>query len=732
MSNTAAFESDYEDARTPYDVDGDSDDDSLIDVDSPADGYFANREHPQETFVENPSLQQSEDKAREAAEERSRGSAAANLQPQISTPPRAPAETDESAPLLDAGPAPPDYATATAGRRVPQLQQQQSQVQGDARAAGYGSIASPPPPQIQQRAAAAFGSDHPLVRNGLLSEQGILGSRGSPQSMRDAPVQQSARTPACSSPQEAVHRDEGQHRDEEAGAAGMWKGRKGGRKRRLWRRCFCRPMSWLNWFLIFIVILAVVLISRANIGTDGKSNDPTNGGDKQKLPVHKHPKVPIPDPPQSRECSFDSSSQTVSFDFNSPGNFSILELISETDYSHLLPAGATLSGTMKIVPGPANQEVDIRVWVSVATTRHWTVSTLKYIKDSDGLELKFPEVDRQSQFDLQLEDDEKACLDIAVLVQVREGVTVQDWKISTANMGVIVESGLFLSESEDKNSTTIEQEAEEDGLVVRNETSIWALKGDVDIAYWSSRHIRVSTISGRIKGTYALLDSLELESVSGAIEAGVEPKKEDEDHPAPAELSVISKSGQVDVEFPSRHGSVLERDYRTRVESHSSKITGRYVMGSSGTFTSYSGELDIYVLPYSASLFEANLYTSTYSSKTSVTLLDAITSTPFVEGAGSKDPQPPHMRRWNMGSIHSTHKSISGRLDLTYSSDWTGMVDGRSVSGKLDVKGKDVKIIKDVSGPGERRIAARKGVGDSKLVFKTVSGGVNVLIGDEE
>ena len=118
MSNSGVYEDEIESLP---DNESQSDNESLY-IDSPSDGYFAPRYHPQETFVENSSIwAESDDKAREAAQERSREvetSTASRTSPRASL--RSPVWATESTPLLDAGPAPPDYAAATAGRRTDQ------------------------------------------------------------------------------------------------------------------------------------------------------------------------------------------------------------------------------------------------------------------------------------------------------------------------------------------------------------------------------------------------------------------------------------------------------------------------------------------------------------------------------------------------------------------------------------------------------------------------------------
>jgi hypothetical protein len=134
----------------------------------------------------------------------------------------------------------------------------------------------------------------------------------------------------------------------------------------------------------------------------------------------------------------------------------------------------------------------------------------------------------------------------------------------------------------------------------------------------------------------------------------------------------------------------------------------------------------------SANLWNSSLHTTTKSATTSLTLLEAISAVPFAIGAGSVDPEPPHLSRWNMGSINSVHKSISGSLDLKYPSHWAGFIEGRTTSGSIDVRGEDVDIISDVHGPGFHRLAARKGIGGSLLSFRTSSGSVDILVGEDD
>ena len=773
MANTAAFEdSDVDERRSAYD----SDDESLIDVDSPADGYFAHRDHPRETFVQNP-LRESQEKAQEAARERQASrSVPATVESQSATASRPSVDFDESAPLLDAGPAPPDYYQATAGRT--DLPRPYSH--GHARDTSYGSISSPPPSRGHEQAPenvdgrpsrdpVPFSSDHPLVRNGLFGEQGVLNSRSQqPQSMRD-PAQATTTPQPAEMTQNAVattvppvnhnvDQRPQEQRDEESGSEQLpsyhhdhhhhhhhdFKKQKRG-----WRRhfyCCCIPrLGCLNILLIFGLIVMFVLLTSAP-HSDNRFGDPHS-----RLPIGKQPytDLPLPDHPNTRQCSFDSrgTSMSKSFDFHNPGNFSFLEMMEDSSGIHSLSSGVRISGKIRVAPFPSssmdeadNNKVAIRLWVHVASTQPLRITDLRYGKDEDGFELGFPKV---RPTDDVLQGYERGCLDFAILIQVRRDVEIQNWDITTANLDVEVEKGIFdeddpwsnLTDEEDEAETRM-QRSDSDGLSITNESTLYTLRGSISVAYWSSRRTRVSTHSSSIHGTYALRDSLEVESKSGSIDIGVEPKKAASEDPsdAPADLTVKSKSGSINVEFPARHDEyqavIPERQYRTRVETQSSTVSGRYLLGVSTLINTQSGTIDAYILPLSANLWNSSLRTETKSATTSLVLLDAISAVPFATGAGSIDPEPPHLSRWNMGSIASVHKSNSGSLNIKYPSHWAGFIEGRTTSGSINVEGEDVEIITDVTGPGFHRLAARKGIGGSLMSFRTSSGSVDILVGE--
>ena len=85
--------------------------------------------------------------------------------------------------------------------------------------------------------------------------------------------------------------------------------------------------------------------------------------------------------------------------------------------------------------------------------------------------------------------------------------------------------------------------------------------------------------------------------------------------------------------------------------------------------------------------------------------------------------------------LTSTHGSTSGNVKARYPGSWEGDISLASLSGRLSVGGKGVKLIKaGGEWPGvNKSLVARKGEkGEGgKIVVKTTSGDVDVLVGEK-
>ncbi|KAK3954717.1 hypothetical protein QBC32DRAFT_207101 [Pseudoneurospora amorphoporcata] len=179
------------------------------------------------------------------------------------------------------------------------------------------------------------------------------------------------------------------------------------------------------------------------------------------------------------------------------------------------------------------------------------------------------------------------------------------------------------------------------------------------------RRLEGYTTSGQIYGVWPLFDSLILKSTAGDIKIGIEPQNHwDKDSSSNAELAIRSTSGDVNFRTRGVAGKtpqVPNRNYVLDVHTTSGNVHGLAACSSSAT----------------------PLYISSRASS----------STPALR------------------NLHNQHTSTSGDFHLYLPVSWEGEIVMTSLSGKLGVSGKDVKLIKSgEQWPGfNRDIVARKG-----------------------
>jgi hypothetical protein len=76
--------------------------------------------------------------------------------------------------------------------------------------------------------------------------------------------------------------------------------------------------------------------------------------------------------------------------------------------------------------------------------------------------------------------------------------------------------------------------------------------------------------------------------------------------------------------------------------------------------------------------------------------------------------------------MSSSHTSTSGALALRYPKEWEGTIEGNTKSGKIQIHGNGVEVVRQDSDKLHHYLLARKGNGKSKLNFETGSGGVDI------
>lgn len=353
-----------------------------------------------------------------------------------------------------------------------------------------------------------------------------------------------------------------------------------------------------------------------------------------------------------------------------------------------------------------------------------------------------------------------------------------------------------------------------------------------------TRFIEVKTMSAPVSGSWPLYDYLGLETISGTVRAGVQPKPALKDKPLPAILYAHSTSGDVEVREPVgdalamwaaqqagvQTGAVLgaaaedivpPREYLVDLYSMSGALRATLAFGTSCKAHTTSGHVDLTLLPVldsaqadlaaaaNPSARTSLLSTSSTSGTTSVTVLDAmwtdLKASTFVPGPSSaisppmrRDPAPkpmpvgdsdpydmirPPARRSEIiqltpppqaapppppppasplptGSsavaaapaavaaappppalriLTGRHTATSASIHVSYPPSWEGFIDADSLSGRIEVGGQGVQIVKRESGlPGmKRHVLARKGDADvaaGTIKVHTTSGRVGVQI----
>jgi hypothetical protein len=360
----------------------------------------------------------------------------------------------------------------------------------------------------------------------------------------------------------------------------------------------------------------------------------------------------------------------------------------------------------KVVVKPADdidQKSDVKLQLRYATTSPWQVVSSNYEVTHDSFTLQLPDLDRTGQ-----SSSAQPCLGVYASIEIRQGLKLNDWGLTTGHLDVEVAEGLFARDDGQQQHIYLQ---------VAGKSIFNTVSGDCKVAHWSSRRTIIESISGTISGAFDLLDLLFIKTNSGTIATTVEPKEEDPDYPAPAELSVASNSGTISVRLPL-NGTVPKRDYQTRLESSSSTIRADLIHGSSTNIHTNSGGIHVDLLPYILDTKNVpSLHTTTNSGTTIINVL------------------PPHIvpgESW--AEVHTDHKSTStsGTVHIVYPDEWQGLAAAESTSGIISITGKDVKVIDSGSLAGVfRHVLARKGVGKGRVGIKTNSGTIDLRLGEK-
>ncbi|KAI7125589.1 hypothetical protein KC316_g8799 [Hortaea werneckii] len=266
-----------------------------------------------------------------------------------------------------------------------------------------------------------------------------------------------------------------------------------------------------------------------------------------------------------------------------------------------------------------------------------------------------------------------------------------------------------------------------------------------------------STGSKPLSGTFPLYDSLSLTTHSGSLTATVLPQPANPLKPTPAELRVHSHSGSInlDTQIPGSQDdddddnaekwseAVWQREYRTAVTSHSSRIDARVILGEKTLVQSHSAilEVEAVILPKMSDPQEGggggetdgggrqgwkggkkkkagpdsppplSLHTQTHSSSQNVRVIEtcAAHSNNDASPMAMFQQQQRRQERQVLTTYHHTH---SGKLQLHYPGTWTGKIEGTTGKSKAEITihGTGVDVIQQTP---NKFLAKRRGQSDS-------------------
>jgi len=231
-----------------------------------------------------------------------------------------------------------------------------------------------------------------------------------------------------------------------------------------------------------------------------------------------------------------------------------------------------------------------------------------------------------------------------------------------------------------------------------------------------SRRIVINSNTGAVHGTYPLYDLLEIKSTSGAVSIDVDPKEVLPSDPQPATLYISTMSGSIQAQTATDHRKSLAaivpaRDYRNTITSMSGRIDTNLVHGSKTTLTSKTGSIEAVLSPYGDPADKSHIVTAAETGSTTVTVL-----------ASLSNPGEP------LRKLYAAYKCKTGSLSINYPSEWEGTVQGKTVTGSINVHWPDLEL---ESGIGRRDIGWNsfkgvKGDGEGRLDFHTVTGSVTL------
>ena len=393
------------------------------------------------------------------------------------------------------------------------------------------------------------------------------------------------------------------------------------------------------------------------------------------------------------QCESAERHRTESFDFHDFSSFTLEERLQ----NNVWWAGE-LGGKVKIVQASEFQDAAVRVTVDMRSTYLTYLQRIDFKPSLNRLVISSPEPPNSK---LPINDDHP-CTAVNIVVSVNRRLS-NYFRINTPNLsGVEFSRTLSLSPRQ---------------LFVETARNCGIAKRPGNPKGFAPSHLHLTTVDGKIQGTFPLVKETRMVTVAGSIEVNVAIPRVSKP-PTSAHFFAHTVPGNIHVSFPTN----LEeydynnlRDYYVELSTVGGHIWGTVFLGLEANISAVSGDINAVLIPQLRTDNGSLLITDTVLGQTNLRLVDTI------------KPIPPDIKI-PIQALESRHHSIAGGMKLQYPPSWEGRVYGTSstVLGSVSVAGDGVEIIDE----NRDHVEAVKGDGSNELRVDTVSGSCEVLIGD--
>jgi hypothetical protein len=694
-------DSEVDDARSLY-AEGsiaDSDEDFLDDFASPTDGYFQPRQHPEDLYVTNPAVEApSDDKQSDADDERAASSsrtipASPGTSIQYESPLHHQPQslwTQDSTPIFDAGPVtlpPPDYLSATANRAEEQRQARALQMQVSEQDEDE---------EWNLRGRETFGSEHPLVRNGILTDT-IVYAGHQPGDLDGSRPQLAGRS-STSDTEESTNENTGliSHYSDVHEQSSWDK-----KSSILWRRAWCLFIA----IIVLFCCLALVLTTIAVEGAYRTSHAATSFQDESaNEPVLEHD--------SQSGCKWANYQlSTVALDWEK--NLSMHEAITVRD------PNVRLFGHIHISKPTPEQRNITGMTIEVATTRGLVIEDIRDTFSVEKGDFVFTSPKYHS-------DGEPACISMTIKLSIVPDIWIENLIIRSSNFDITIDDGELF---EPRYFKWMDYWAP--GLIITNTTTFETDRGSITGNGLNSAVAQVSTVEGSITGMWQLGDVLNVTSVSGDVHIQLQTPKSNWGW-YPGRFWAFNRFGNIRTEILPNdrvgNAGVEDRDYISSVETESGSIAGTYLLGSAAAFKTKSGDIVAQIVPVGSNFTNRTVHSQTGSGDSYIYVLEPVF--PLREKSDQKrataevDPEVAVKAVWD--SLFVEQESESGRITNVVPPSWTGSIHATAQRGKLWQTAYCFEQDSHTTQSGRERLSVHRGTSNSQVTLYSETGSVGV------